>query len=191
MTSWWSSASEPTGSAPKQITRESYVPTPLETTSLPSPHLDSLTERARLQYRMWEEDLTSQDITPLHLACMLANVNTLHTLLCAGLYCPKKTMVMKGSDYVNPVFLMSSQPDDQSANMCLKMFLNALDACENMAVEPVGPYKYVACKQCFKKLEAKPAPPPKQSKKPGQAPAAVSQSEPESAHAQNATATHQ
>lgn len=158
MASWWSTTPETDGSSEEakssqSISRDSYTPVPLDPTSIVPPPTDSLIERARLQHRIWQNDLTKDGINPLHMVTMLANVNTLHTLLCAGIYCPKKTMEDRE---INPIILLSSQPDDNSANMCLKMFLNAVHACETEAIEPIGTYKYVACKQCFKKIERKP-----------------------------------
>ncbi len=154
MTSWWSTKTDGSSSEESKISRDSYTPVPLAQLSVPPPPLtESLIERARLQYRIWQDDLTKPGITPLHMTIMLANIQTLHTLLCSGIYCPKETMKEKE---VNPIMLISSQPDDNSANMCLKMFLNALQACETVAIEPIGVYKYVACKQCFRKTENKP-----------------------------------
>jgi hypothetical protein len=159
MSSWWSSNNSASEEMPKHLSRDSYIPTPLDPQTLPAPRLDSLIERSRIQNRIWQYELGSKDITPLHFACMLGNMNTLHTLLCEGLYCPLVTMYTKPSgDSANPICLISSQPDDQSANVCLKMFLNALQACETLATEPIGTYKYVACKQCYKRVEAKPTP---------------------------------
>lgn len=158
MSLWWhTSASEETPH--KHLSRASYIPTPLDPQTLPAPRLDSLIERSRIQNRIWQYELGSKDITPLHFACMLGNIHTLHTLLCEGLYCPQMAMHKKPSnDLANPILLISSQPDDQSANVCLKMFINALQACETLAIEPMGTYKYVACKHCYKKVEAKPTP---------------------------------
>ncbi len=156
MFSWSTAATSENPEITKRVSRESYTPSSLDESIVPIRATETLVENARLQHRVWGPDLDDMNTTALHLACLMGNSRTLHTILSKGLYCPKEAM-HNSPNGANPIMLMSSQLEDKTGNFCLEMFLEALAACENGHIEASGKFKYVACIKCFKHIADKPA----------------------------------
>lgn len=140
---------------PQRLTRETYIPTVLDESTIPVKPNETLVENARIQQRIWGRDLDSPVVNPIHLACLMGNTRTLHTLLSKGFHCPKVCMQMTPNG-ITPLMLIASQMDDKTANICTEMFCEALEACNTGQILPKGKFGYVACIKCFKHIADKP-----------------------------------